>query len=160
MDASMPSCSWLLVAAAASVTAHAALVADATVVRAPMIDVPVEQASAPPALLPPCEHYPEDLSLRSAMQTCSMYADLETNEHWFFEVRAHIVDHRMTDMVLTNIDRDCDHCFNSDDVDDRQERARFTLAAVTACMREQLASATFNEDSCTLDTRWSIRSDW
>jgi hypothetical protein len=161
MDASRSSCSWLLVILAGlSAAAYIASTADVTAVRPPTIDLVLDPPpNSTPALLPPCEHWPDDLSLRSAMQTCSMYAHLETNERWLFEVRAQIIDHRMADMVLTEIDRHCDYCFDRE-AEGREERARLTIAAVTACMREQLSSAKFSEDTCTLDTRWAIQSDW
>jgi hypothetical protein len=126
----------------------------------PRVDVAIpDDQLAMPATLGTCERSALDSSLRAAMQTCSMWADLETNEKWLFSVRATIEDHKMVDMFITEIDHDREWCFDRE-AEGRAERARYTVSAIQTCMREQLASATFGNASCTLDTRWAIQSDW
>ena len=127
----------------------------------PPLPMPMTElhVSSTASAMPPCEHWAEDFSLRDAMQICSTWADLETNEHWMFGVRAQIVQHRVVGMSLMQIDHDCDACFDRE-ADGRAERERYTLASVTTCMREQLEKATFIDDTCVLDTRWAIKNDW
>ena len=97
--------------------------------------------------------------MRAAMSTCSMSAELDTNERWLFSVRATIVDHHMIDMAITSIDHDCAYCF-ANEAPGRADRARRTVAAVSDCMREQLSAATFSDATCTFETNWSIQGDW
>jgi len=151
--------SWLLLAALSAIAAARATPSSPSLTPRVELTVPEDQLTSPPALGTTCEHWALDFSLRAAMQTCSMWADLELNEHWLFSVRATIANHRMVDMFITEIDHDCDACFDWQ-AEGRTERARYTVRAVEACMREQLASATFEDDSCELDTRWAIQSDW
>jgi hypothetical protein len=153
--------SWLLLAALTAVVVVITATRSSPSLE-PRVEVAIpEDQLASPRTLGTCNVWPNDFGLRDAMQTCSTWARLETNERWLFGVRATIENHRVVDVLITYIDYDCDACFD-DEADGRAERARYTVSAVQTCMREQLASATFEDDrdSCTLDTRWSIQNDW
>jgi len=100
------------------------------------------------------------MSLRAAMQICSTWTDLRINERWVLGVRADVVNHRIVNMTVTNLDHDCDHCFEWDVKDSRPDEDRYTIEAVSACMREQLSTATFDEETCTYRAGWLIQNDW
>lgn len=161
MHASRPSLgsSFQIVVLLAAASAIGLVVLRQSSVRAPVVDVAPPDDSVCAAPPPTCEEWALDMPLRAAMQTCSMWADLGTNERWLFSVRATIADHRLDDMTITQIDHDCAWCF-ADEAHDREDRARYTVNAVSRCMQEQLAAATFTDENCVFDTRWSIKGDW
>ncbi|HUS26921.1 MAG TPA: hypothetical protein VMZ53_00375 [Kofleriaceae bacterium] len=151
--------SWFLVAIVTSVLATVAATRPRPTPAPSFSDAPPFEDQLVPAASLQCEHWSQSFDLTAAMQTCSVWADLDTNERWMLGVRASIVEHHVVDVIITEIEHDCDYCFDRE-AKGREDRARYTLFAINACMRTELSAATFPDDTCTLDTRWQIKSDW